>query len=195
MDERKRAHVHVARLPVSPDQTRFPVIFTIGHSTHTTEAFLGLLAAHRIEQLADVRAFPRSRRHPHFKKEALDAQLSRAGVSYRHFPELGGFRKPLPDSVNTGLRQPASRGYADYMQTEDFSRAIDALLAFAAGKQTTVMCAEAVWWQCHRRLLADALIVRDVPVRHISASGDLKLHELSEFATRAGAGVIYPGLL
>jgi uncharacterized protein (DUF488 family) len=170
-------------------------MFTIGHSTHTTDAFLALLAAHRIEQLADVRSFPRSGRHPHFGKEALDAQLSRAGIRYRHFPELGGFRKPLADSVNTGLRQPAFRGYADYMQTEIFSQAVDGLLAFAAEKQTTVMCAEALWWQCHRRLLADALIVCDVPVRHILPSGDLKLHELSEFAQRAGAGVIYPGLL
>jgi uncharacterized protein (DUF488 family) len=194
MDERSRAHVHVARLSDSPE-TRFAVIYTIGHSTHTTEAFLALLEAHRIEHLADVRSFPSSRRHPHFNKEALDAQLSRAGISYRHFPELGGFRRPLPDSVNTGLRHPAFRGYADYMQTEAFSQGIVALLAFAAGRQTTVMCAEAVWWQCHRRLLADALIVRHVPVRHILPSGALKPHELSEFAARAEVGVIYPGLL
>ena len=171
------------------------MIFTIGQSTHTTETFLALPAVHRIEQLADVRSFPRSRRHPHFSREALDALLSRTGIRYRHFPELGGFRKHVSDSVNTGLRKPAFRGYADYMQTAVFSQAVDGLMAFAAGKQTTVMCAEALWWQCHRRLLADALIVRDLPVRHILPSGDLKLHELSEFARRAGAGVIYPGLL
>ncbi len=171
------------------------MILTIGHSTRTAEEFLALLRIHGVEQLADVRTFPRSRRHPHFSKEILDAFLGERNVRYRHFPELGGFRKPRPDSVNTGLRHPAFRGYADYMQSEGFTRAVDELLAFASKGQTVVMCAEATWWTCHRRLLSDALIVRGVPVQHILGAEAPKPHELSEFARQAAGAVIYPGLL
>ena len=114
---------------------------------------------------------------------------------YRHFPELGGHRRPRPDSINTAWRVEAFRGYADYMETPAFRSAVDALLAFAAGARTAVMCAEAVWWQCHRRLLADSLLVRGVPVLHILSTAAPKPHELSEFARESDSGVIYPGLL
>jgi uncharacterized protein (DUF488 family) len=171
------------------------VIYTIGHSTRSDEDFLTLLRSHDICQLADVRTVPRSRRHPHFSKEALDEFLASHRIRYRHFPNLGGLRKPRPDSVNTALRHEGFRGYADHMQTAAFEGAVLDLLQFAEGGQTTVMCAEAVWWHCHRRLLADFLLVRGVPVRHILSASDPKSHELSEFAKEDRGGVIYPGLL
>jgi uncharacterized protein (DUF488 family) len=172
-----------------------PVIHTIGHSTHTAEAFLRLLQTHGIRQLADIRALPRSKRHPHFSKEALDAFLAAAGIRYRHYPGLGGHRKARADSVNGALRHPSFRGYADHMQTDEFTTSLAALQAFGGEDPTTVMCAEAVWWQCHRRLLSDALLVRGVTVRHILSRAAAKPHELSEFAREHEGGVVYPGLL
>ena len=171
------------------------VIYTVGHSTRTIEDFLALLATHGIRQLADVRTVPRSRRHPQFAKEALAAALAVEDIAYRHFPALGGLRKPRKNSTNTAWQHPAFRGYADYMQTSAFRGGLDELLAFAAIAPTAVMCAEAVWWRCHRRLLADALLVRGVPVRHILSAAEAKPHELSEFARAESGGVCYPGLL
>jgi uncharacterized protein (DUF488 family) len=171
------------------------MIYTVGHSNHSAHQFLTLLEAHGIRQVADVRTVPRSARHPQFSKEALAGFLADHGIGYRHFPDLGGLRKPRRDSVNTGWRHPSFRGYADYMQTEGFRSALAALEEFSAALPTAVMCAEAVWWQCHRRLLADALLVRGVPVRHILSAGPPKPHELSEFARVTGGSVIYPGLL
>lgn len=171
------------------------VIYTIGHSTRSIEDFLALLATHGIGQLADVRTVPRSRRHPHFEKEALAAALAAEGIAYRHFPALGGLRKPRKDSTNTAWQHPAFRGYADYMQTASFRAGLDELQAFAAAAPTVVMCAESVWWRCHRRLLADALLVCGVPVRHILSAAEAKPHELSEFARAEPGGVSYPGLL
>jgi uncharacterized protein (DUF488 family) len=150
---------------------------------------------HEVAQLADVRSVPRSRRHPQFEQGALDGFLAAAGITYRHFPGLGGLRKPRPDSINTAWQHPGFRGYADYMETPGFVAAVEALEAFALRGRTAVMCAEAVWWQCHRRLLADTLLVRGVEVRHILSAATPKPHELSEFARPAGRGVIYPGLL
>ena len=174
---------------------RIPVIYTIGHSVHSADAFLELLTTHGIRQLADVRTVPASRRHPHFGKHRLHALLTEHGIDYRHFPGLGGLRKPRQDSVNSGWRHPGFRGYADYMQTPDFEQAIQSLEEFATVAPTTVMCAEAVWWQCHRRLLADALLVRGVSVQHILSAAVPKPHELSDFAKEHEGRVIYPGLL
>lgn len=171
------------------------MIYTIGHSTHTAEAFLRLLQAHDIGQLADIRAIPQSRRHPHFSKQALSAFLPLHGIAYQHFPDLGGRRRPRPDSTNTAWRVDGFRGYADYMETQPFRTAVDSLLHFASRANTTVMCAESVWWQCHRRLLADALVVRGVDVRHILSAAAPKPHELSEFARIEAGSVTYPGLL
>jgi uncharacterized protein (DUF488 family) len=171
------------------------VIYTIGHSTRSADEFLALLQAHRIEQVADVRTVPRSKRHPHFSREALSEFLANQEIAYRHFPSLGGLRKPRPDSPNTAWQHAGFRGYADYMQLEAFAEALDDLLRFAQSGRTAVMCAEAVWWQCHRRLLSDALLVRDVPVRHIISLAPAKPHELSGFARCEGRKVIYPGLL
>jgi uncharacterized protein (DUF488 family) len=172
-----------------------PQIYTIGHSIHPAEQFLALLRAHEVRQVADIRTVPKSRRHPQFNRDALDTYLHAHGIAYRHFPALGGLRKPRPDSVNTGWRHPGFRGYADHMQTAEFSAGLEMLLAFAAAAPTTVMCAEAVWWQCHRQLLADALLARGVAVRHILGAAGAKPHRLSEFARLDEGRVSYPGLL
>jgi uncharacterized protein (DUF488 family) len=169
-------------------------IYTIGHSTHSADAFLKLLRAHEIRQLADVRLIPKSARYPHFALERLGPLLESHGIAYRHFLDLGGRRRPTRGSVNTAWRVEAFQGYADYMQTDGFRRACDALLDFAAAARTTIMCAEAVWWQCHRRLLSDALLVRGVPVLHILTAAAPKPHELSEFARELNGEVTYPGL-
>ncbi len=171
------------------------MIYTIGHSTRSSDEFLALLRAHGVSQLADVRSFPMSRRHPQFNSEPLARVLAAHGIVYRHMPALGGRRRPLPDSVNSGWKHASFRGYADYMGTEAFELAVDELERFAAAGQTSVMCAEAVWWRCHRRLLADALLVRGTPVRHIVGVGAAKPHELSEFARVFGRRVTYPALL
>lgn len=171
------------------------MIYTIGHSTHTAEAFVGLLRAHGVTQLADVRTVPKSRRHPHFNGPTLDAILRQHDITYRHFPALGGFRTPRPDSRNTAWTHPAFRGYADYMETPTFRDALTALLQFADSSSTAIMCAESVWWRCHRRLLADALVVGGATVRHILSLAKPKPHELSEFARIDAGRVIYPGLL
>jgi uncharacterized protein (DUF488 family) len=170
-------------------------LFTIGHSTHTADHFLALLRLHKIAQLVDVRTVPKSRRHPQFNGDALDNFLRGEGISYRHFPSLGGLRKPRPNSVNTAWQHPGFRGYADHMQTPEFRSGVLDLLAFAQLGATAVMCAEAVWWQCHRQLLADAVLAHGVPVRHILGQGESKAHRMSEFARITGYEVSYPGLL
>jgi len=170
-------------------------IYTIGHSTRAIDELIAFLAAHGVTQLADVRTVPKSRRHPHFSKEALSASLPAAGIAYRHVAALGGLRKPRADSTNSAWRHEGFRGYADYMETPAFERAVDELVAWAEAAPTAVMCAEAVWWQCHRRLLADALLARAIEVRHIMAPASAAPHELTEFARIQGARVRYPGLL
>lgn len=170
------------------------LLYTIGHSTRPIEEFVRLLRAHGVRQVADIRTIPRSRRHPQFERGALAEALARNGLDYRHFPNLGGLRRPRPDSPNTAWTHPGFRGYADYMQTEAFHRALDELLAYAAAASTAVMCAEAVWWRCHRALLADALVARGVAVRHIMSARAAPAHELSRFARTDGDRVVYPGL-
>jgi uncharacterized protein (DUF488 family) len=171
------------------------IVFTIGHSTRPLEDFIALLRAHSVTRLADVRTIPKSRRHPQFSKESLSASLPNAGIVYRHFPELGGLRKPRADSSNTAWRVEGFRGYADYMETPPFARALDGLVAWSRDTLSAVMCAEAVWWQCHRRLIADALTVRGIDVRHITSLTAAPPHELTEFAKVDGASLRYPGLL
>ena len=170
------------------------MIYTIGHSTHSADAFLALLRTHGVTQLADVRTMPMSRRHPHFNRDSLEKFLAASGIQYRHFGGLGGLRKPKRDSTNTAWKHPSFRGYADYMETEAFERAFRELVAFASEGPTAVMCAEAVWWRCHRQLLADALLVQGVPVWHILGT-DAKPHEMSAFARILDGKVIYPALL
>jgi uncharacterized protein (DUF488 family) len=170
-------------------------VYTIGHSTRTADDFIALLEAHGISGLADIRTVPRSRRHPHFSREALEKSLPAHGVEYRHFADLGGLRKPRRDSPNSAWRVEGFRGYADHMQTPVFEAAIEALLAFARQRQVAVMCAEAKWWQCHRQLVADALVARGIDVRHIMTAREAPAHELTSFARIEAGHVLYPALL
>jgi uncharacterized protein (DUF488 family) len=175
------------------------MIYTIGHSTRALDDFIALLTAHGVTALADIRTVPKSRRHPHFSDEALAISLPAADIAYRHFAGLGGLRKPRRDSTNTAWRHSGFRGYADYMQTPEFDRALDELLAWRQASVTWVgaarvgmMCAEAVWWQCHRQLTADALVARGIEVRHIMSTGAAARHTLTDFARVADGRVTYP---
>jgi uncharacterized protein (DUF488 family) len=170
-------------------------IYTIGHSTRSLAEFRALLDAHEIRQVADIRTVPKSKRHPHFAGAALEQSLVAAGIGYRHFPGLGGLRKPRRDSRNGGWRNESFRGYADHMETDEFRRALDQLIAWSA-RRTAIMCAEAVWWRCHRQLVADALVARGIEVRHIVSGASAPAHTLTEFArTGANGQVSYPALL
>jgi uncharacterized protein (DUF488 family) len=171
------------------------MIFTIGHSTRSADAFLAHLRTHKVTGIVDVRMIPRSRRHPHFSSEALAEFLGAHGIAYLHLGALGGLRKPQPDSTNAGWRHAAFRGYADYMQTGEFTAALETLTAFGEEHQAAVMCAEAKWWQCHRQLIADALLARDIEVRHIMGPGAPPAHQLTPFALVADGLVHYPALI
>lgn len=151
-------------------------IWTIGHSTRTLEEFLGLLAGYRIEAIADVRRFPGSRRYPHFAGEALAATLPGYGIAYRWMPKLGGRRKARPDSPNTAWRNASFQGYADYTATAGFAEGLAGLLALAREKRTAMMCAEAVWWRCHRSIVADVLKLRGIEVVHIIDASHATVH-------------------
>ncbi len=170
------------------------VLWTVGHSTRTIEAFLELLAGFEVALLVDVRTVPRSRRNPQFNTDSLPVALGPAGIGYRHEPDLCGLRKPRKDSPNTGWRNAGFRGYADHMQTARFVTAIDELLALLVDRHCAVMCAEVVPWRCHRSLIADAMIVRDVEVRHIMGPGKFTAHRLTPFARADGLRITYPGL-
>ena len=170
------------------------MIFTIGHSTRSFDEHVDLLRTHGVRQLADIRTVPRSRRHPHFAIDALSAALPAAGIAYRHFPALGGLRKPHRESVNAGWTHAGFRGYADYMQTQAFSDALDTLVAWSEAAPTAIMCAEAVWWRCHRRLVADALVARGIVVRHILSTAEAKRHTVTEFGVIEQGRITYPGL-
>jgi uncharacterized protein (DUF488 family) len=171
-----------------------PAIFTIGHSTHPIEEFIHLLQAHGVEQLIDIRTVPRSRTNPQFNRDILPASLKDAGIGYLHMPALGGLRRARPDSPNTAWRNASFRGYADYMQTPEFTAAIDSLIELGNRTQVAIMCAEAVPWRCHRSLVADALSARGIPVEDILSAGRRQPHKLTPFAKVEGARVWYPGL-
>lgn len=147
-----------------------PTIFTIGHSTHSAETFLAMLRAHEIQAVADVRRFPGSRRHPHFGREALQPQLAAVAIEYHWFPDLGGRRSPRPDSLNTAWRNAAFRGYADYMETPAFRNDVQRLADIAGGRRTVILCAEALWWRCHRALISDYLKAQGLEVLHIAGA-------------------------
>ena len=171
------------------------MILTIGHSTRTADEFLTLLETHGVAGLADVRTVPRSRRHPHFSADALAVFLRARSIEYLHLPGLGGLRKPRPDSPNSGWLNSAFRGYAVHMQTPEFAAALDRLISFGAGRQVAIMCAEAKWWQCHRRLIADVLVARRIEVRHILSVREAAPHELTPFGKVMGDTVQYPALI
>ena len=168
------------------------VIYTIGHSTNELARFVELLWDHRVGTLADVRIHPGSRRLPQFGREVLDEALAAESIMYVHVKELGGRRAPRPDTPNLGWDTPAFQGYADHMDSDEFETGIDRLLALAGERTTAVMCAEALWWRCHRRLVADALLVRGRRVSHIGPDGRLTAHRLTPFAVTQGTRLTYP---
>ncbi|HEY8186030.1 MAG TPA: DUF488 domain-containing protein [Pyrinomonadaceae bacterium] len=148
-------------------KNRPTTIWTVGHSTRTAQEFNELLLVHEIAALVDVRSFPGSRRYPHFNKGELSRALERIGIQYFHAPRLGGRRQPSPDSKNLAWKNPSFRAYADHMESEEFSKGIEALLEISEKKRTAIMCAEALWWRCHRSLIADFLKAKGIEVMHI----------------------------
>lgn len=167
-------------------------IYTVGHSTRSFDDFLRVLRSFDIRALADVRLIPKSRRHPHFADEFLGEHLPREGIAYLPFKHLGGRRRPRKDSRNTGWRNESFRGYADFMETEAFAAALEELMAAAAERATTTLCAEAVPWRCHRSLISDALLVRGWKVMDVMDAGKAGPHKLTKFARVEGTDVWYP---
>lgn len=173
-----------------------PKIWTVGHSTRAIDDFMSLLDENAIRVIADVRMFPGSRRHPQFGREALAKSLEDSGIRYEHFPELGGRRKASPDSKNTAWRNESFRGYADYMETEEFRKGTDRLAEIAhSSGSTAVMCAEAVWWRCHRSLISDYLKARGVEVLHILDHSKVEPHPFTSAAKIVNGELSYQALL
>ena len=172
-----------------------PPVFTIGHSTRPIEELLALLTEHAVELLVDVRRFPGSRRHPQFSREALAGSLQAAGIGYMHEPRLGGRRAAKPGSPHTAWRVDAFRGYADHMETAEFQAALETLIGLSREKTVAILCAEAVPWRCHRRLISDALVARGVEVRHILGPRRADPHEIDPNAQvlEEGRRLVYSG--
>jgi uncharacterized protein (DUF488 family) len=168
-------------------------IWTIGHSTLAIQEFLTLLDAHGIGVVADVRRFPMSRRHPQYNQDALTAALAGEGVRYESFQELGGRRTPRPASPNTAWRNASFRGYADYMETAAFQTAVGRLMTLAAADRTAIMCAEALWWRCHRALIADCLRASGSVVLHVTPAGTAIEHPFTAAAHVIDGKLSYVG--
>ena len=168
------------------------VVFTVGHSTRSTADFLALLRAHGVRLLVDVRTVPRSRHNPQFNQDALRAALRRARIGYRHMKGLGGLRHARKDSPNMAWRNASFRGFADYMQTEEFTENLERLIELARKRPAALMCAEAVPWRCHRSLIADALLVRHIRVEELSSLSTTRVHTLTPWARVRGKRVLYP---
>lgn len=167
-------------------------IWTMGHSTRPITDFIGALEAAGIKLVADVRLLPGSKRYPQFNKETLADSLGKATIRYEHFPELGGRRKPKPDSRNTAWRNEAFRGYADHMETREFQNGIDRLLNLAGEiGPTAIMCAEAVWWRCHRALISDFLKARGIEVIHILDAKKTEPHPFTSAARMIDGALSY----
>jgi uncharacterized protein (DUF488 family) len=167
-------------------------IYTIGHSTRPSNEFLSILKVFGIELLADIRTVPRSRRNPQYDQISLKRLLAEHDIGYVHLPALGGLRRPKKDSPNMGWVNESFRGYADYMQTPDFEKAIEDLLARSAETQIAIMCAEAVPWRCHRSLVGDALVARGIQVQDIITEKNAKPHKMTAWARVEGLQVTYP---
>ncbi|KQW94166.1 DNA repair protein [Massilia sp. Root418] len=167
-------------------------ICTIGHSNRSIEDFLALLRQNGIACVLDIRTVPKSRHNPQFGQDQLSASLAGAGIEYRYLPGLGGLRRARKDSPNAGWRNLSFRGYADYMQTDEFAENVDAVVELGHSKPCALMCAEAVPWRCHRSLVADALLVRGVPVDEIIDARQRRPHKLTPFARVDGLRITYP---
>lgn len=167
-------------------------IYTIGHSTRSLEEFLAILKHYRITELVDIRTIPQSRHNPQFNGDALAHVLRNHHIGYRHQKNLGGLRHAHKDSINTAWENVSFRGFADYMQTDEFKEGIEKLIEIAQHKTVAIMCAEAVPWRCHRSLIGDALIVRGIQVEDIYSITSAKPHTLTPWAVVDGTTVTYP---
>ena len=168
-------------------------IWTIGHGTRSLEEFLAVLRQAKVVTLVDIRTFPGSRRNPQFGQIAFRASLVDSGLAYLHLPGLGGRREPRPDSPHTALRVDAFRGYADHMSSPEFGRETSQLMAVATATSTAYMCAETLWWRCHRRMLSDALAVAGWEVTHLQGVGESEPHRLWDLARVLDGGLVYDG--
>jgi len=168
------------------------IVMTIGHSTHSAKEFIHILKAHQVRRLVDVRTVPRSRHNPQFNRSELSTALHSARLHYRYMPGLGGFRRAHRDSLNTGWHNASFRGFADYMQTPEFRKNLDNLVALAESERTAIVCAEAVPWRCHRSLIADALLARGIEVREITSATRSQTHTLTPWGRIDGTQVTYP---
>jgi uncharacterized protein (DUF488 family) len=168
------------------------IVCTIGHSNRSIEEFIGLLKQNQIACVLDIRTVPKSRHNPQFGQDQLPDSLAAAGIEYRYLAGLGGLRRPRPDSPNSGWRNTSFRGYADYMQSEEFAQNVDTVIALAQDTRCALMCAEAVPWRCHRSLVADALLVRGIPVEEIIGPQKPRPHKLTPFARVDGLRITYP---
>jgi len=171
-----------------------PSVWTIGHSIRALDDFIQLLRSSEIANLVDVRSYPGSQRYPQFNKVELGQALARSGIEYYHFAKLGGRRKPLPHSKNTAWRNASFRAYADYMEALEFKEGVDELLELARGRRTAIMCAEAVWWRCHRGLIADYLKALGAEVIHIVDRSRLEPHPYTDAARIIDGRLSYSGL-
>ncbi len=167
-------------------------VLTVGHSTRTWKEFLGILRAHGVKRVVDVRSIPRSRHNPQFNREILAARLRAAKIGYVHLRKLGGLRRARRDSKNMGWRNASFRGFADYMQTEEFEAGLQRLIKLAKQKRSAIMCAEAVPWRCHRSLIGDALTVRGIRVEDIMSVKNSRVHSLTSFARVRKNVISYP---
>jgi uncharacterized protein (DUF488 family) len=176
----------------STKQIDMDVVYTIGHATRTIEEFIGILKSHKIETVVDVRTIAASRHNPQYNKEELHKSLSREGIAYIHMTGLGGLRHTTNTSINTAWRNASFRGFADYMQTASFHESIERLIAVACEKAVVVMCAETLPWRCHRSLIGDALLIRNIHVEDIISEKVSKPHVLTSFAKIDGDRIYYP---
>src|SRR5574340_402056 len=167
-------------------------LYTVGHSTRSIEEFIRLLQAYNIESVVDVRTIPKSRHNPQFNEDELRKSLGRYNIEYQRMEGLGGLRHTTKASVNTGWKNLSFRGFADYMQTPEFTESIERLTAIAKDKRTVIMCAEAVPWRCHRSLIGDALLIRHVQVEDIMSEKSKRPHRLSSWARVNGDLITYP---
>lgn len=174
-----------------PGQSSTNTIYTIGHSTHSLDEFLEMLKSFQIETIADIRSLPGSRRFPQFNKEELEISLLKNGIEYLHFVDLGGRRKVKKDSKNNRWNNDSFKGYADYMETEQFESAILSLEALASKKRVAYMCSEAVWWRCHRSMLSDYLKSKGWDVMHIMGVGKSQPHRYTAPARIVDRQLIY----
>jgi len=170
-------------------------IWTIGHSILSIEDFIARLHSFAIATLIDVRSFPGSRRYPHFNKENLSNAMADAGIRYEHLRELGGRRRPRPDSLNITWRNESFRGYADYMETNEFRDGVERLIELASKQRVAIMCSEAVWWRCHRSMISDYLKVKGIDVMHIMGEGKAEPHPFTSAARVVDGELSYRGVL